>query len=157
MAEENKRNVMNETSQIRVRATIDVSMDSDPNKLNPVQNMSSQEALMTLINIKQALSYIKTKSKQFNCIFAPPSIDIEAGAHYYRISCNLTTTMETSDDDVYKLGKYELDACITLTTDSTGSLIAESSSPLVTLVQDIETICRELSKTQKYYIEDYKG
>lgn len=155
MAEENKRTVMNETSQIRVRATIDVSMDSD--KLNPVQNMSSREAFITLSNIKQALSYIKTKSKQFNCIFSPPSIDIEAGAHYYRISCNLTTTMETSDDDVYKLGKYELDACITLTTDSTGSLIADSSSPLVTLVQDIETICRELSKTQKYYIEDYKG
>lgn len=154
MAEENERDVK-VTNQVRVHATVDVSMDSD--KLNPVQNMSFQEACMTLINIKQALSYIKTKRKQFNCIFSPPHIDIETGEHYYRITCSLTTTMETSDDDAYKLGKYEIDASILLTTDITGSLIAESSSPPVTLVQDIETLCRELSTAQKYCIEDYKG
>lgn len=154
MAEENERNVK-VTNQVRVHATVDVSMD--PDKLNFVQYMSSQEALITLVNIHQVLSWIKTKTKQFNCIFSPPHIDIETAEHYYRITCSLTTTMETSDDDAYKLGKYEIDASILLTTDSTCSLIAESSSRLVTLVQDIETICRELSQTQKYHIEDYKG
>ena len=154
MAEENERNVK-VTNQVRVHATVDVSMD--PGKLNFVQYMSYQEAFMALKNIHQVLSLIKTKSEQFNCIFSPPHIDIETGEHYYRITCSLTTTMETSDDDAYKLGKYEIDASILLTTDSTGSLIAESSSRLVKLVQDIETICRELSQTQKYHIEDYKG
>ena len=155
MAEEKERNVIKETSEVRVRATVDVSMDL--NKLNSVQYMSYQEALMTLKNIQQALSCIKTKSKQFNCIFAPPHIDIETGAHYYRITCNLTTVKETSDDDVCNFGRYEIDACIILTTDSTGSLIADSSTQLVKLVQDIETLCRELATTHNYCMEDYKG
>lgn len=153
MAEE-KRNVK-ATSQVTVRATVDVNMD--PDKLQSIQNMSYYEALMTLQNIHQALSRIKTKSKQFECIFSPTYIDIETGAHYYRITCALTTMLETTDGDVCDFGKYEIDASIVLTTDSTGSLIADSSSQLVKLLQDIETLCRELSKTHKYYMEDYKG
>ena len=173
MAEKEKRNVK-ATSQVTVRVTVDVEMDPnkinlmnymsyhedgemDPNKLNSIQYMSYYEALMTLKNIHQALSRIKTKSKQFECIFSPTYIDIEKGAHYYRITCALTTTLETTDEDVCDFGKYEIDASIVLTTDSTGSLIADSSSELVKLVQDIETLCRELSKTHKYYMEDYKG
>lgn len=173
MAEKEKRNVK-ATSQVTVRATVDVEMDPnkinlmnymsyhedgemDPNKLNSIQYMSYYEALMTLKNIHQALSRIKTKSKQFECIFSPTYIDIEKEAHYYRITCALTTTLETTDEDVCDFGKYEIDASIVLTTDSTGSLIADSSSELVKLVQDIETLCRELSKTHKYYMEDYKG
>ena len=173
MAEKNKRNVK-ATSQVTVRATVDVNMDPDklqtiqnmsyhedgemdPNKLNSIQYMSYYEALMTLKNIHQALSRIKTKSKQFNCIFSPTYIDIETGAHYYRITCRLITMLETTDEDVCDFGKYEIDASIVLTTDSTGSLIADSSSELVKLVQDIETLCRELSKTQRYCIEDYEG
>lgn len=151
---EEKRNVK-ATSQVKVRATIDVEMD--PNKLNSIQYMSYYEALMTLKTIHQALSRIKTKSKQFECIFSPTYIDIETGAHYYRITCALTTMLETTDEDVCDFGKYEIDASIVLTTDSTGSLIAESSSELVKLVQDIETLCRELSKTQTYRMEDYEG
>ena len=154
MAEENKRNVK-ATSQVTVRATVDVDMD--PDKLNSMQCMSYLEALMVLQNIQQALSRIKTKSKGFNCIFSPNYIDIETDAHYYRITCALTTTLETTDEDVCDFGKYEIDASIVLTTDSTGSLIADSSSELVKLVQDIETLCREFSKTHKYYIDDYKG
>lgn len=156
MAEENKRNVK-ATSQVTVRATVDVSLY--PDKINSVQYMSAQEALMALKNIRQVLSCIKTKSKLYNCIFSPPYIDIETGAHHYRITCNLTTTSETStsDDDVYNFGKYAIDASIVLTTDSTGSLIADSSTELVKLVHDIEKICRELSQTQKYHIADYKG
>lgn len=154
MAEKEKRNVK-ATSQVTVRATVDVNMD--PDKLQSIQNMSYYEALMTLQNIHQALSRIKTKSKQFECIFSPAHIDIEKGAHYYRITCALTTMLETTDEDVCDFGKYEIDASIVLTTDSTGSLIADSSSQLVKLVQDIETLCRELSKTHKYYMEDYKG
>ena len=173
MAEKEKRNIK-ATNKVTVRATIDVEMDPnklnsmqcisyhedgeiDPNKLNSIQYMSYYEALMTLKNIHQALSRIKTKSKQFECIFSQTYIDIEKGAHYYRITCALTTTLETTDEDVCDFGKYEIDASIVLTTDSTGSLIAESSSELVKLVQDIETLCRELSKTHKYYMEDYKG
>lgn len=155
MAEENERNQVKATSQVTVRATVDVSMDL--NKLNSVQFMSYQEALTTLKNIQQALSCIKAKSKQFNCIFSQSHIDIETGAHYYRIACRLTTTKGTSDDDVDNLGKYEIDASIVLTTDSTGSLIADSSTQLVKLVQDIETLCRELSERRKYCMEDYTG
>ena len=154
MAEKEKRNVK-ATSQVTVRATVDVNMD--PDKLQSIQNMSYYEALMTLKNIRQALSCIKTKSKPFTCIFSPNHIDIETGAHYYRITCGLTTILETTDGDVCDFGKYEIDASIVLTTDSTGSLIADSSSELVKLVQDIETLCRELSKTQTYRMEDYEG
>lgn len=159
MAEENKRNEVKATSQVTVRATVDVSKEMDLNKLNSIQYMSYQEALMTLKNIRQALSCIKTKSKLFNCVFSPPHIDIETGAHHYQITCNLTMTSETStsDDDVYNFGKYTIDASIILTTDSTGSLIADSSTELVKLVHDIETLCRELTTTQKYWIEDYNG
>lgn len=153
MAEE-KRNVK-ATSQVTVRATVDVKMD--PDKLHSIQNMSYYEALMTLKNIHHALFCIKTKSDPFKCIFTPNHIDIETGAHYYRITCGLSTMLETTDGDVCDFGKYEIDASIILTTDSTGSLIAESSSELVKLVQDIETLCRELSKTQRYCIEDYNG
>ena len=154
MAEKEKRNVK-ATSQVTVRATVDVKMD--PDKLHSIQNMSYYEALMTLKNIHHALFCIKTKSDPFKCIFTPPQIDIETGAHYYRITCGLSTMLETTDGDVCDFGKYEIDASIILTTDSTGSLIAESSSELVKLVQDIETLCRELSKTQRYCIEDYEG
>lgn len=154
MAEKEKRNVK-ATSQVTVRATVDVEMD--PDKLHSIPNMSYYEALMTLQNIHQALSRIKTKSKQFNCIFSPNHIDIETGAHYYRITCALSTMSEITDEDVCDFGKYEIDASIVLTTDSTGSLIAASSSLLVKLVQDIETLCRELSKTQTYRMEDYEG
>ena len=153
MAEE-KRNVK-ATSQVTVRATVDVEMD--PNKLNSMQCISYHEALMTLQNIHQALSRIKTKSKQFNCVFTPNYIDIEREAHYYRITCGLSTMEETTNEDVCNFEKYEIDASIVLTTDSTGSLIAASSSLLVKLVEEIETLCRELSKTHKYYMEDYKG
>lgn len=152
MAEKEKRNVK-ATSQVTVRATVDVNMD--PDKLQSIQNMSYYEALMTLKNIHQALFCIKTKDKPFTCIFSPNHIDIETGAHYYRITCGLTTTLETTDGDVCDFGKYEIDASIVLTTDSTGSLIADSSSELVKLVQDIETLCRELSKTDRYYMDDY--
>ena len=154
MAEENKRNVK-ATSQVTVRATIDVEMD--PNKLNSMQCISYHEALMTLQNIHQALSRIKTKSKQFNCVFTPNYIDIEREAHYYRITCALSTMEETTNEDVCNFEKYEIDASIVLTTDSTGSLIAASSSLLVKLVEDIETLCRELSKTQRYCMKDYEG
>ena len=99
---EEKRNVK-ATSQVKVRATIDVEMD--PNKLNSIQYMSYYEALMTLKTIHQALSRIKTKSKQFECIFSPTYIDIETGAHYYRITCALTTMLETTDEDVCDFGK----------------------------------------------------
>lgn len=154
MAEKEKRNVK-ATSQVTVRATVDVNMD--PDKLYSIQNMSYYEALTTLKNIHLALLCIKTKSKQFNCIFSPNHIDIEKGAHYYRITCRLITMSEITDEDVCDFGKYEIDASIVLTTDSTGSLIADSSSELVKLVQDIETLCRELSKTDRYCIEDYEG
>ena len=174
MAEKEKRNVK-ATSQVTVRATVDVEMDPnkinlmnymsyheadvemDPNKINSMQYMSYHAALMTLKNIHQALSRIKAKSKQFNCIFSPNHIDIEKGAQYYRITCRLITMLETTDGDVCDFGKYEIDASIVLTTDSTGSLIADSSSELVKLVQDIETLCRELSKTHNYRMEDYEG
>lgn len=154
MEEKNKRNVK-ATSQVTVRATVDVNMD--PDKLQTIQNMSYHEALMTLKNIHHALFCIKTKSKPFNCIFSPNHIDIEKGAHYYRITCRLIAMLETTDEDVCDFGKYEIDASIVLTTDSTGSLIANSSSELVKLVQDIETLCRELSKTERYCMEDYEG
>ena len=152
MAEKEKINVK-ATSQVTVRATVDVEMD--PNKLHSIQNMSYHEAVMTLKNIHQVLFCIKTKSKPFNCIFSPNHIDIEKGAHYYRITCRLIAMLETTDEDVCDFGKYEIDASIVLTTDSTGSLIADSSSELVKLVQDIETLCRELSKTDRYYMDDY--
>ena len=154
MAEKEKRNVK-ETSQVTVRATVDVNMD--PDKLYSIQNMSYYEALTTLKNIHLALLCIKTKSKQFKCIFSPNHIDIEKGAQYYRITCGLSTMSEITDEDVCAFGKYEINASIVLTTDSTGSLIADSSSELVKLVQDIETLCRELSKTQRYCMEDYEG
>ena len=154
MAEKEKRNVK-ATSQVTVRATVDVEMD--PGKLHSIPNMSYYEALMTLKNIHQALLCIKTKSKQFNCIFSPNHIDIEKGAHYYRITCALSTMSEITDEDVCDFGKYEIDASIVLTTDSTGSLIADSSSELVKLVQAIETLCSGLSKTQRYYMDDYEG
>ena len=154
MEEKNKRNVK-ATSQVTVRATVDVNMD--PDKLYSIQNMSYYEALTTLKNIHLALLCIKTKSKQFNCIFSPNHIDIEKGAQYYRITCGLSTMSEITDGDVCDFGKYEIDASIILTTDSTGSLIADSSSELVKLVQDIETLCHEVSKTQSYRMEDYEG
>ena len=130
----NKRNVK-ATNNVTVMVTVDVS---DPNKLNLIQQMSYQEALMTLNNIHQALSHSRIKTKSH--------IDIETGAHYYQIDCRLITVMETSDEDGCNIGTCAIDASILLTTDSTGSLIAESSSQLVKLVQNIDTLCRDLKR-----------
>ena len=130
MAEENRD--IRATS--RITARIDVSID--PNKLNPVEYLSYHDALMALKNIHQTLSSMEIESKSHT--------DIEKESNQYRITCRMAAMMlETTNEDVCDFGKYEIDASIVLTTDSTGSLIAESSSELVKLVQDIETLCRE--------------
>lgn len=130
----NKRNVK-ATNNVTVMITVDVS---DPSKMNIVQQMDYNMALMTLNNIHQALSHSRIKTKSH--------IDIETGEQFYQIDCRLITVMETSDEDVRNIGTCAIDASILLTTDSTGSLIAESSSQLVKLVQDIDTLCRDLKR-----------
>ena len=125
----------------RITARIDVSID--PNKLNPVEYLSYHDALMALKNIHQTLSSMEIESKSHT--------DIEKESNQYRITCRMVARMlETTDEDVCDFGKYEIIASIVLTTDSTGSLIADSNSELVKLVHDIEKLCRE--KGQVYAV-----
>ena len=130
----NKRNVK-ATNNVTVMITVDVS---DPSKMNIVQQMDYNTALMTLNNIHQALSHSRIITKSH--------IEIETGEQFYQIDCRLIAVMETSDEDVRNIGTCAIDASILLTTDSTGSLIAESSSQLVKLVQDIDTLFRDLKR-----------
>lgn len=154
MAEENEKSVK-ETSEVTFRATIDVEVD--PSKLNPVQTVSYHNALAILKNIRIALSHVKSKTENFTCTFTPSQIEIEHGEHHYRITCTLNTIMENTDDGVYNLGKYTVNASIVLTTDSADIPIVHSSAQEVKLVQDIEALCQELSTTHKYYMDDYEG
>ena len=100
----------------QVKSMVDVSID--PNKLDPIQYMGYCNTLMALKNIHQILSSIEIQSKSHT--------DIEKESNQYRFTCRLTSDV------------YDINASIVLTT-SAGS-IEDSSSELVKLVQDIETI-----------------
>lgn len=96
-----------------------INVDMDPNMMDSIQGMIYQEAAMALKNIHRILSSVEIKSKSHT--------DIDKEANQYRFACRL----EAPD-------KYKIDVSIVLTA-SAGS-IEDSSSELVKLVQDIETI-----------------